>query len=83
MGERENWSIGVVEYWSIGVLEYWSIGVLEWWGDGVRLIRAPRLCALCVFVVKFFFYFCLPFTVADFAHDSQYGMVWLIFQCAD
>jgi hypothetical protein len=52
-------------------------GVVEYGRD--EFIRAPKLCVLCVFVVKFFFYFRSPFTDADFAHDSQDGMVWLIF----
>jgi hypothetical protein len=39
------------------------------------------LGVLCVFVVKFGLL--LPFAVADFADDPEYGMVRLIFQGAD
>jgi hypothetical protein len=44
-----------------------------------RLLVSLRV--LCVFVVKFSL--CLPFAVADFADDPEYGMVRLIFQGAD
>jgi hypothetical protein len=71
MGEREKGRTGVLEYWSSGVVEYGR--------DELAHPRAAKLCVLCVFVVKLFFYFRSPFTVADFAHDSQDGVVWLIF----
>jgi hypothetical protein len=84
----EWWSGGVVEWWNGGMVEWWSGGVVEWWSVRslsayicVHLWFTSGLCDLCVFVVKFGLR--LPFAVADFADDPEYGMVRLIFQGAD